>query len=57
MGIWKLTLVALTKENAENIKSYAKELNEKYDFHPYNESTLTGLEYIDMGVAFDRGKA
>ena len=28
MGIWHLSLVALTKENAENIKSHAKELNE-----------------------------
>lgn len=55
MGIWHLSLVALTKENAENIKSYAKELNEKYDFHPYNESTLTGLEYIDMGIVYTHG--
>ena len=50
MGIWHLSLVALTKENAENIKSYAKELNGKYNFHPFNERTLTGLEYIDMGI-------
>ena len=52
MGIWHLSLVALTKENAENIKSYAKELNGKYNFHPFNERTLTGLEYIDMGIMY-----
>ena len=52
MGIWHLSLVALTKENAENIKSYAKELNRKYNFHPFNERTLTGLEYIDMGIIY-----
>ena len=52
MGLWHLSLKALTKENAENIKSYAKELNGKYNFHPFNERTLTGLEYIDMGIMY-----
>ncbi len=53
MGIWHLSLVALTKENAENIKSYAKELNNgEYNFHPFDESTLTGLEDIDMGIMY-----
>lgn len=56
MGIWHLSLVALTKENAENIKSYAKELNHgEYNFHPFDERTLTGLEYIDMGIVYTHG--
>lgn len=55
MGIWHLSLVALTKEDAENVKSYAKELNGKYNFHPYNERTLTGMEYIEMGIGYSHG--
>lgn len=56
MGIWHLSLVALTKENAENIKLYAKELNNgEYNFHPFDERTLTGLEYIDMGIVYTHG--
>ena len=50
MGLWYLSLEALTKGDAEKVKSYAKELNNgEYNFHPFNERTLTGLEYIDMG--------
>ena len=53
MGLWHLSLKALTKGNAENVKSYAKELNNgEYNFHPFNENTLTGLEYIDMGIMY-----
>lgn len=52
MGLWHLPLKALTKGDAEKVKSYAKELNGKYNFHPFNERTLTGLEYIDMGIMY-----
>ena len=52
MGLWHLSLKALTKGDAEKVKSYAKELNGKYNFHPFNERTLTGLEYIDMGIMY-----
>ena len=48
-----LSLKALTKGDAEKVKSYAKELNNgEYNFHPFNERTLTGLEYIDMGIMY-----
>ena len=49
-----MSLEALTKGDAENVKSYAKELNNngEYNFHPFDESTLTGLEDIDMGVMY-----
>ena len=47
-----MPLKALTKGDAEKVKSYAKELNGKYNFHPFNERTLTGLEYIDMGIMY-----
>lgn len=53
MGLWHLSLRALTKGDAEKVKSYAKELNNgEYNFHPFNERTLTGLEYIDMGIMY-----
>lgn len=53
MAYWKLILKALTKGDAENVKSYAKELNNgEYNFHPFDESTLTGLEDIDMGIMY-----
>lgn len=54
MGLWHLSLEALTKGDAENVKSYAKELNNngEYNFHPFDESTLTGLEDIDMGIMY-----
>ena len=53
MGLWHLSLRALTKGDAEKVKSYAKELNNgEYNFHPFNERTLTGLEYIDMGIIY-----
>jgi hypothetical protein len=53
MGLWQLSLEALTKGDAENVKSYAKELNNgEYNFHPFDESTLTGLEDIDMGIMY-----
>ena len=53
MGLWHLSLRALTKGDAEKVKSYAKELNNgEYNFHPFDESTLTGLEYIDMGIMY-----
>ena len=48
-----MSLRALTKGDAEKVKSYAKELNNgEYNFHPFNERTLTGLEYIDMGIMY-----
>lgn len=53
MGLWHLSLRALTKGDAEKVKSYAKELNNgEYNFHPFDESTLTGLEDIDMGIMY-----
>ena len=53
MGLWYLSLEALTKGDAEKVKSYAKELNNgEYNFHPFDESTLTGLEDIDMGIMY-----
>ena len=53
MGLWHLSLRALTKGDAEKVKSYAKELNNgEYNFHPFDESTLTGLEDIDMGIIY-----
>ena len=53
MGLWHLSLRALTKGDAEKVKSYAKELNNgEYNFHPFDESTLTGLEDIDMGIRY-----
>ena len=53
MGLWHLYLRALTKGDAEKVKSYAKELNNgEYNFHPFDESTLTGLEDIDMGIMY-----
>ena len=53
MGLWHLSLRALTKGDAEKVKSYAKELNNgEYNFHPFDERTLTGLEYIDMGIMY-----
>ena len=48
-----MSLEALTKGDAEKVKSYAKELNNgEYDFHPFDENTLTGLEDIDMGIMY-----
>ena len=56
MGLWHLSLRALTKGDAEKVKSYAKELNNgEYNFHPFDESTLTGLENIDMGIMYSHG--
>lgn len=53
MGLWHLYLIALAKGDAEKVKSYAKELNNgEYNFHPFDESTLTGLEDIDMGIMY-----
>ena len=53
MGLWHLSLRALTKGDAEKVKSYAKELNNgEYNFHPFDESTLTGLEDTDMGIMY-----
>lgn len=39
MGIWHLSLDASTKENAENIESYAKELND------YTEANVISFAY------------
>ena len=53
MALWMLSLKAFTKGDAEKVKSYAKELNNgEYNFHPFDESTLTGLEDIDMGIMY-----
>lgn len=42
MGIWHLSLVASTKENAENIESYAKEFND------YTEANVISFAYLRL---------
>ena len=55
MGIWHLSLTAVSKDVAEDVKSFAAELDIEYGFQPYDANSLTGLEYIDMGILYRHG--
>jgi hypothetical protein len=57
MGIWILSLSVSDLSCAETIKSYVRLRNEEYGFYPYDETKMTGLEYVNDGIVYRDGKS